>query len=170
MEPELVLGVAARIPERYVPEASDRLRLYKALSTARTEDGLAELVAEMRDRFGPPPQEVENFRAALGLKQILARLGADKAEIAPSRLVVSFETGGTQIAPERLVAFVTERGDGAKLLPPGRLALPLDQNVSPAEAVNVWTRELATLGRDEEGAWICVSWARCCAKNGNAGD
>jgi transcription-repair coupling factor (superfamily II helicase) len=151
VEPELVLGLAARIPERYVPEASDRLRLYKALSTARTEEGLGELMAEMRDRFGPPPVEVENFRAALALKQVLARLGADKAEIAPSRLVVSFETGGASVSPERLVAFVTERGDGARLLPPGRLALPLDQTAPPAVAVEAWARELAALG-EEEGA------------------
>jgi transcription-repair coupling factor (superfamily II helicase) len=152
VEPELVLGVAARIPERYVPEASDRLRLYKALSTARTEEGLAELVAEMRDRFGPPPVEVENFRAALALKQVLARLGADKAEIAPSRLVVSFEAGGAVVPPERLVAFATERGDGVRLLPPGRLALPLDQTAPLAGAVGAWVRELAALGEAEEGA------------------
>lgn len=148
VEPELVLNVAARIPERYVPEASDRLRLYKALSTARSEEGLAERMAEMRDRFGPPPEEVENFRAALVLKQVLARLGANKAEIAPNRLVVSFEAEGTAVAPERLVAFVTGHGDGVRLLPPGRLALPLDQHVPLPQAMETWTRELAALGED----------------------
>jgi len=150
MEPELVLGVDARIPERYVPEASDRLRLYKALSTARTEDGLAERMAEMRDRFGPPPPEVENFRAALVIKQILARLGANKAEIAPNRLVVSFEAEGAAVSPERLVAFVTNHGDGVRLLPPGRLALPLDQQVPLPQAMDVWARELAALGEEEK--------------------
>ena len=149
VEPELVLGVAARIPERYVPEASDRLRLYKALSTARTETGLAELMAEMRDRFGPPPPEVDNFRAALALKQVLARLGANKAEIAPSRLTVSFEAEGATVPPERLIAFAAERGDGVRLLPPGKLALPLDAGRPLPEAVEVWTRELAALGGEE---------------------
>jgi len=149
VEPELVLGVAARIPERYVPEAADRLRLYKALSTARTETGLAELMAEMRDRFGPPPPEVDNFRAALALKQVLARLGANKAEIAPSRLTVSFEAEGATVPPERLIAFAAERGDGVRLLPPGKLALPLDAGRPLPEAVEVWTRELAALGGEE---------------------
>ncbi len=144
-EPELTLGVAARIPERYVPEASDRLRLYKALSTARTEEGLAERMAEMRDRFGPPPQEVENFRAVLAFKQVLSRLGARKAEIAPTRLTVSFEAEEAAVSPERLVDFAARRGDGVRLLPPGRLALPLDAAIPLPEAVAVWTRELAGL-------------------------
>ncbi len=148
-EPELTLGVAARIPERYVPEASDRLRLYKALSTARTEETLAELVAEMRDRFGPTPPEVENFRAVLSLKQVLSRLGAHKAEIAPSRLVVSFEAEEAAVPPERLVEFAATRGDGVRLLPPGRLALPLDTAVALPEALAVWTGELAALGGEE---------------------
>jgi transcription-repair coupling factor (superfamily II helicase) len=147
-EPELVLGVAARIPERYVPETSDRLRLYKALSTARTEQGLAEIMAEVRDRFGPPPPELENFRAILALKQVLSRLGGNKAEIAPSRLVISFEAEVAAVSPERLVAFVGARGDGVRLLPPGKLALPLDQNLPLPEAVAVWARELAALGEE----------------------
>ncbi len=150
-EPELTLGVAARIPERYVPEATDRLRLYKALSTARTENALAELMAEMRDRFGPPPAEVENFRAVLALKQVLVRLGANKAEIAPTRLVVSFEAEGAAVTPERLVAFVTGHGNGVRLLPPGRLALPLDTAAPLPEAVSAWARELAALAEDVEG-------------------
>ncbi len=147
-EPELTLGVPARIPERYVPEASDRLRLYKALSTARTEQGLVEIMAEMRDRFGPQPPEVDNFRAVLALKQVLSRLGAQKAEVAPNRLVVSFEAGEAAVSPERLVAFVASRGDGVRLLPPGKLALPLDQSVPLPEAVAAWARELAALGEE----------------------
>ena len=149
-EPELTLGLAARIPERYVPEASDRLRLYKALSTARTEQGLAELAAEIRDRFGPPPPEVDNFLAVLGLKQVLARLGVVKAEITPAKLTVSFEGDGVAVATERLVAFVGER-DGVRLLPPGKIVMPMDQGLPLPEALAAWARELAGLG-DEEAA------------------
>ena len=152
IETELTLGVAAHIPERYVPEASDRLRLYKALSTARTEQGLAELMAEMRDRFGPPPAEVENFRAVLALKQVLSRLGASKAEIAPAKLVVSFEAEGAAVAPERLVAFAATRGDGVRLLPPGRLSLPLDAAKALPEAIAAWAAELAALGGETVAA------------------
>ena len=82
-------------------------RLLILLDLNKLLSGEEQNMAEMRDRFGPPPQEVENFRAALVLKQILARLGANKAEIAPNRLVVSFEAEGAAVSPERLVAFVT---------------------------------------------------------------
>jgi len=144
-EPELTLGLPARIPERYVPEASDRLRLYKALSTARSEEGLAELAAEMRDRFGPPPPEVDNFRAVLGFKQVLARLGVARAEIAPTKLTVSFEGEAAAVEPQRLVDFVGAR-QGVRLLPPGKIVLPMDQSLPVPEALAFWARELAGLG------------------------
>lgn len=148
IETELTLGIAARIPERYVPEASDRLRLYKALSTAKTEERLAEIAAEMRDRFGPPPAEVDNFRAVLAFKQVLGRLGATKAEIAPTRLTVAFEAEGASVSTERLVAFVAAH-PAVRLLPPGKIVLPLDAALPLPEAIAVWAGELAGLGEGE---------------------
>ncbi len=148
IETELTLGIAARIPERYVPEASDRLRLYKALSTAKTEERLAEIAAEMRDRFGPPPAEVDNFRAVLAFKQVLGRLGATKAEIAPTRLTVAFEAEGASVSTERLVAFVAAH-PAVRLLPPGKIVLPLDAALPLPEAIAVWSGELAGLGEGE---------------------
>nr|HML54117.1 helicase-related protein [Solidesulfovibrio magneticus] len=148
IETELTLGIAARIPERYVPEASDRLRLYKALSTAKTEDRLAEIAAEMRDRFGPPPAEVDNFRAVLAFKQVLGRLGATKAEIAPTRLTVAFEAEGASVSTERLVAFVAAH-PVVRLLPPGKIVLPLDAALPLPEAIAAWAGELAGLNEGE---------------------
>jgi transcription-repair coupling factor (superfamily II helicase) len=148
IETELTLGIAARIPERYVPEASDRLRLYKALSTAKTEDRLAEIAAEMRDRFGPPPAEVDNFRAVLAFKQVLGRLGATKAEIASTRLTVAFEAEGASVSTERLVAFVAAH-PVVRLLPPGKIVLPLDAALPLPEAIAAWAGELAGLNEGE---------------------
>jgi transcription-repair coupling factor (superfamily II helicase) len=148
VETELTLGIAARIPERYVPEASDRLRLYKALSTAKSEARLAEIAAEMRDRFGPPPAEVDNFRAVLAFKQVLGRLGATKAEIAPTRLTVAFEAEGASVSTERLVAFVAAH-PAVRLLPPGKIVLPLDAALPLPEAIAAWAGELAGLGEGE---------------------
>jgi transcription-repair coupling factor (superfamily II helicase) len=52
---QLNLGIALRIDESYVPEENQRLRLYKKIAGAASEAAVAEVRAEMEDRYGAPP-------------------------------------------------------------------------------------------------------------------
>ncbi|ULQ46556.1 transcription-repair coupling factor [Flagellatimonas centrodinii] len=73
-ECEVDLGIAALIPDDYVPDIATRLTLYKRISEAESADILAELRVEMIDRFGllPPPAErlfdQANLRIALATR------------------------------------------------------------------------------------------------------
>src|SRR5580658_1126082 len=51
---QLNLGIALRIDESYVAEENQRLRLYKKIAGASSEAAVAEVRAEMEDRYGPP--------------------------------------------------------------------------------------------------------------------
>jgi transcription-repair coupling factor (superfamily II helicase) len=149
-DPELSLGVPARIPERYVVDAAQRLKLYKALSSAHDERAMVELSAEIRDRFGPLPEELANFIAILSAKQILSRLQATRAEIFPGRIVASWE-GETEIVPERMVAWIQERKN-ARMIPPCKLELRLDAEKTFPEALRRAGEELAGLLDDEKSS------------------
>jgi transcription-repair coupling factor (superfamily II helicase) len=52
---QLNLGIALRIDESYVPEENQRLRLYKKIAGSTSEAAVAEVRAEMEDRYGAPP-------------------------------------------------------------------------------------------------------------------
>ncbi len=151
VEPELVLGVAARIPERYVPEAADRLRLYKPCPRPAPKPAWPNSWPRCVTVRSAAPGSGQ-FPGRLGPQAGARRRGANKAEIAPSRLTISFEAEGAAVPPERLIAFAAERGDGVRLLPPGKLSLPLDAGRPLPEAVEVWTRDLAALGAQEAPA------------------
>jgi transcription-repair coupling factor (superfamily II helicase) len=78
------LPLAYAIPASYVPDRDLRLHLYRRLADFRTEDEVSMLRAELEDRFGPVPEEVENLayqmqvriRAAqAGIESILAENG-----------------------------------------------------------------------------------------------
>jgi transcription-repair coupling factor (superfamily II helicase) len=73
------LPVDASLPHDYV--GSERLRLdaYRRLAAAVSDADLAEVRAELVDRFGPPPEPVENLLAVAALR-VLAR-GYGLAEI-----------------------------------------------------------------------------------------
>lgn len=71
-EPAILMKVAARIPKAYVREDRLRLDLYRRIAGLEDETDLVGIRDEMRDRFGPPPEEAENlFR--IGRLRILAQ-------------------------------------------------------------------------------------------------
>ncbi|MCS6805331.1 MAG: transcription-repair coupling factor [Blastocatellia bacterium] len=58
---QIDLQVDIRIPQEYVPEMGQRLRLYKHVASATDERRLQELAEEMLDRYGPLPESVQNL-------------------------------------------------------------------------------------------------------------
>lgn len=120
-EPELGFAFKAHIPGEYVPDAKERLGYYRALSSAADDAARKEIEAELRDRFGAIPESVRNFLSVLELKELLATLQVQRADLYPGRAVISWGEEVTVVTPEHLIRWVAQRPESAKLLPPGRL-------------------------------------------------
>ena len=143
--PELQFVFEAHLPADYVADSKERLRYYKALSSARGQKLLVELAAEMRDRFGPMPEAAKNFLAVLEVKAVLARLQVLRAELSPARAVLHWgqETGA--VSPETLVAWVGARTPQARLLPPSKLELRYPEGLDVGRGLEYLRTELETL-------------------------
>ncbi len=74
VDPELTFDVEALLPEDYVTDVGVRLSLYKRLASAIDEAHVAEIAAEMEDRFGAPPEEARRLVQLMALKTELRRL------------------------------------------------------------------------------------------------
>ena len=72
---QLNLGIALRIDESYVPEENQRLRLYKKIAGADHEKVIADLRAEMEDRYGPLPDATVYLLEAGALRLECERMG-----------------------------------------------------------------------------------------------
>src|SRR5690606_19218969 len=72
--PEVSLEGAAYLPDSYVAGPAQKLHLYRRLSRMEHPEQVAALRAELRDRFGPPPDEVERLLAGATLRLLGARL------------------------------------------------------------------------------------------------
>jgi transcription-repair coupling factor (superfamily II helicase) len=64
-----------RIDSNYIPEENQRLRMYKRIAGAEDEGALADVRAELQDRYGDPPESVLNLLAAGELRLFCERLG-----------------------------------------------------------------------------------------------
>ena len=75
--PRVEIQVPARIPESYIPHMASRLSIYQRAARIRERHEVPELAEELKDRFGPPPEEVENLLRVAELRALASRLGVE---------------------------------------------------------------------------------------------
>jgi transcription-repair coupling factor (superfamily II helicase) len=125
-ETEITLRLPAHIPASYVEDGCERLHFYKIFTTAPNSATREKAALALRDRFGPLPEELDNFLAVLNLKQFLGQLQVAKAEVHRDVLCLTWSDGQTAVCPERLVDLAA-RSLGARLHPPSGITLSLPE-------------------------------------------
>jgi transcription-repair coupling factor (superfamily II helicase) len=69
------------IPDEYVSNIDERLRLYTELDNIDTEEGISKFASALEDRFGPRPAVVEELFEGLRLRWIAKMLGFDRVTL-----------------------------------------------------------------------------------------
>ncbi len=122
---QLNLAIALRIDESYVPEENQRLRLYKKIAGAVSEKELADLRAEMEDRYGALPDTTVYLLEAAGLRLECERMGIAQIDRKRGELQIRF-TENAQVEPQQLMRLVARNAKrGAQFTPQGVLKYPL---------------------------------------------
>jgi transcription-repair coupling factor (superfamily II helicase) len=114
--PQITIGTPVMIPDDYVADLPVRLALYRRLAEIDTERELEAFGAELVDRFGPLPLEVEHLLQIVGIKMLCRQANVEKIETGPKGTVISFRDN-TFANPDRLVAFIREQGPAARVRP-----------------------------------------------------
>ncbi|HEY3197151.1 MAG TPA: transcription-repair coupling factor [Nitrospirales bacterium] len=91
MEPALQLQVSAFIPDEYVDDVSQRLSLYKRLSSSRQPGDLAQLHGELLDRYGPVPDPVERLFEVMEVRLLAKTARAVSIQVSPGVIAFSFD-------------------------------------------------------------------------------
>ena len=64
------LQVDAHIPDRYIPDEGQKIDVYKRIAAAETEEDAEQLLDELLDRFGDPPEAVQNLAAISSIRSL----------------------------------------------------------------------------------------------------
>ncbi|MGB8672457.1 MAG: transcription-repair coupling factor [Pseudolabrys sp.] len=112
--PQITVGTALLIPEDYVADLSVRLALYRRLAEIEDEHAIDGFAAEMVDRFGKLPQEVEHLLQVVAIKALSRRANVEKVEAGPKGIVLSFRDN-VFANPEGLIAFIREQGSAVRM-------------------------------------------------------
>jgi len=87
--PRVELSLPAQIPEDYIPHMPTRLALYQRLARITERREVPELRGELRDRFGPLPQEVENLLLLVDLRALAGALGIESITRSADAIVLA---------------------------------------------------------------------------------
>ena len=112
--PQINLGVPVLIPEDYVPDLDVRLGLYRRLSSLTTKVELEGFAAELIDRFGKLPKEVNTLLLVVRIKAMCKRAGISRLDGGPKGATVQFHNDKFA-SPAGLVEFIQDQRGMAKV-------------------------------------------------------
>jgi transcription-repair coupling factor (superfamily II helicase) len=104
------------IPEEYVADLSVRLALYRRLAEIDDEGEIEPFAAELVDRFGPIPEEVEHLLQTVAIKVLCRQANVEKVDAGPKGAVLAFRDN-TFADPLKLVAYIKDQGPAARVRP-----------------------------------------------------
>ncbi|MBI1172695.1 transcription-repair coupling factor [bacterium] len=112
--PQINLGVPVMIPEDYIPDLDVRLGLYRRLSSLGAKVELEGFAAELIDRFGPLPKEVNTLMVIVRIKALCKMAGVSRLDVGPKGANVQFHND-KYANPAGLVEFVKAQGPAARI-------------------------------------------------------
>ena len=94
--------VCASLPKSYVAEETVRVQLYRRLGSLTDLESLDEFAAELRDRFGPQPEEAERLLALSRLKLVAAKGGIHAISVREGKVLLETDEGLLKMPDRRL--------------------------------------------------------------------
>ena len=138
--PSIQLGLPVLIPDTYVQDLPVRLGLYRRIGALSSDAETEAMAAELVDRFGPLPPEVDNLLQVVTLKRMCRDSGVEKLEAGPKGMVVAFH-GNAFRNPGGLISWLGSRKGTIRLRPDHKLAIAKEMTL----------QERMRLGRDVLG-------------------
>ena len=153
--PQIAIGTAVLIPEAYVADLGVRLGLYRRLAKLEDRAEIDAFAAEMIDRFGSLPEEVEHLLKIIAIKSLCRRARVEKVEAGPRGATVSF-MGKRFANPAGLVEFINSQHGDVKLRPDHTLVClrPWDGTPARLDGVHRLIETLAVLAAQASPATV----------------
>ncbi len=120
--PQINVGTSVLIPEKFVSDLQVRLGLYRRLADLQEQSDLEAFGAELHDRFGRLPDEVQHLIEIVSIKLLCRAANVANVDAGPKGVVLGFRKD-TFPNPAALVQWIGGQGTLAKLRPDMKLVI-----------------------------------------------
>ncbi len=124
IEPAVDLGTTAIISENYIEDVDIRLSVYKKIASAKEDGSPENILKELEDRFGPPPEKTRKLVDIMELKIMAKKRFITTIKSMGGRVRILFSRS-TPVKPEDIFALHETRKGNIKFLPEGGVELDL---------------------------------------------
>ncbi|MCK5374255.1 MAG: transcription-repair coupling factor [Alphaproteobacteria bacterium] len=147
--PQINLGASVLIPENYVQDLGVRMSLYRRLNDFHDKQEIEAFAAEMIDRFGVLPDEVENLFEILAIKQLCKRAGVLQVEAGPKGALIAFYNNQPPNV-DGVMNWITRKAGSVKIRPDQKLSVirSWPKPMNRIKGMQVILKELAALSPD----------------------
>jgi len=118
--PQISLGMPVMIPEHYVPDLQLRMQLYRKLGDLTDVREIDAAGAELIDRFGPLPEEVEALLKVILVKSLCRQANVEQVDAGPKGAVITLRNNEFP-NPAGLVKLVSDPGNLVRIKPDQKL-------------------------------------------------
>ena len=88
---QIDLNVSSYIPDSYITDSSQKIKIYQDIALCRTEEDIQNIIDEMIDIYGEIPAEVENLLNIARIKSLAKKLHIFRIQQKANGVVFSFE-------------------------------------------------------------------------------
>ncbi len=116
--PEVLLDLdySGFIPNEYISDQSDKMEIYKKISSIQTDYDLSRIVSELEDRFGPMPDEVNSLLSIAELRIICKNLFISSLREKKGEIRITFSRVSI-ISVDKVLRIINESKGSVRLDP-----------------------------------------------------
>jgi transcription-repair coupling factor (superfamily II helicase) len=123
--PQISIGTSVLIPETYVSDLTVRMALYRRLATLEDRGEIERFAAELIDRFGPLPEEVQHLLDIVAIKHLCRIALVEKIDAGPKGAMLSFRNNQFP-NPGGLVRLIAEHQSTMRVRPDHKVVIARD--------------------------------------------
>lgn len=144
--PQISIGFPVLIPQDYIHDLDVRMELYHRAANLETEADIESFKAELIDRFGKYPNEVNNLFITLQLKILAKKAHIERVDVGPKGASIAFYKN-TFPNPAKLIEFISSQMGTMKIRPDQKLLVtrPWDKIEDRLKGVEKVLQKIADL-------------------------
>jgi transcription-repair coupling factor (superfamily II helicase) len=123
--PQINIGTSVLIPEEYVGDLNVRMALYRRLATLEDRADIDRFAAELIDRFGALPEEVQHLLEIVAIKHLCRAAMVEKIDAGPKGAILTFKNQ-TFPNPVALVRLINAHPSIMKVRPDQKVVVARD--------------------------------------------
>ena len=136
-DPVIELKLDAYIPSDYVEDAMHKIELYQQIAALRTEEQASDLMDEMIDRFGDPPEALNNLMIVAKIKNVARAMGVKSVIQRTDWIEIGF-TDKPDINMQGLMDLRTQAPNRLKMIAGPPQMLCVKKNPASGESFGSW--------------------------------